>query len=37
MLGEFKVIKQVWHEGDLLLIGYDIASFDGEDENSTVQ
>ena len=37
MLSELKVIKQVWHEGYLLLTGCDVASFDGEDENNMIQ
>lgn len=37
MLGELKVIQQVWHGGDLLLTGCDVSSLDGEDENGIVQ
>ena len=36
-LGELKVVKQVWHEGDLLQTGCDVVSLDGEDENNTIQ
>ena len=36
-LGELKVVKQVWHEGDLLQTRCDVVSIDGEDENNTIQ
>ena len=37
MLGELKVIQQVWHEEDQFLTGCDVAYLDGEDENNIVQ
>ena len=37
VLGELKVIQQVWHEEDQFLTGCDVAYLDGEDENNIVQ